>query len=86
MVAGGTIESAHLFFASFDSPAFTAPTPFFALEKGPARGLVNGDAAVPALLGPDIAALVADESAWEEVVFDRPEEVPISYAHPAQAV
>ncbi len=33
-----------------------------------------------------LRALVADESAWEEVVFDRPEEVPISYAHPAQAV
>lgn len=33
-----------------------------------------------------LRALVADESAWEEVVFDRPEEVPISYAHPAQAI
>ena len=33
-----------------------------------------------------LRALVADESAWEEVIFDRPEEVPISYAHPAQAV
>ena len=33
-----------------------------------------------------LRALVADESAWEEVIFDRPEEVPISYAHPAQAI
>jgi UDP-3-O-[3-hydroxymyristoyl] N-acetylglucosamine deacetylase len=33
-----------------------------------------------------LRALMADESAWEEVVFDHPEEVPISYAHPAQAV
>ncbi len=33
-----------------------------------------------------LRALTADESAWEEVVFDTPEEVPISYAHPAQAV
>ena len=33
-----------------------------------------------------LRALVVDESAWEEVIFDRPEEVPISYAHPAQAI
>jgi UDP-3-O-[3-hydroxymyristoyl] N-acetylglucosamine deacetylase len=33
-----------------------------------------------------LRALMADQSAWEEVIFDHPEEVPISYAHPAQAV
>ncbi len=33
-----------------------------------------------------LRALVAEESTWEEVVFDAPAESPISYAHPAQAV
>jgi UDP-3-O-[3-hydroxymyristoyl] N-acetylglucosamine deacetylase len=32
-----------------------------------------------------LRTLIADESAWEEVVYDDPAEVPISYAHPAQA-
>ena len=33
-----------------------------------------------------LKALCADKSAWEEVTFDDPESVPVSYAHPAQAV
>ena len=65
----GTVESARLLFASFESPHFTAPTPFFAQEKGPAKGLLQGDAAVPVLLGPDVAGLVADEGPRSRVVF-----------------
>lgn len=67
--SGGTIESGHLLFAAFDAVYFTAPTPFFAQEKGPAKGLLQGEAAIPALLGPDVAGLVADESPRSRVVF-----------------
>ena len=33
-----------------------------------------------------LRTLIADRSAWEEVVFEDPSTAPISYAHPAQAV
>lgn len=33
-----------------------------------------------------LRAMLADANAWEEVSFDDPTQVPISYAHPAQAV
>ena len=33
-----------------------------------------------------LRTLIADKSAWEEVVFEDPSTAPISYAHPAQAV
>lgn len=33
-----------------------------------------------------LRALVADQSAWEEVSFDDEDAAPISYAHPAQAI
>ncbi|HET7358707.1 MAG TPA: UDP-3-O-acyl-N-acetylglucosamine deacetylase [Rhodanobacteraceae bacterium] len=33
-----------------------------------------------------LRALLADEAAWEEVTFKDPQQAPISYVHPAQAV
>jgi len=33
-----------------------------------------------------LRTLIADRSAWEEVVFEDPSTAPISYAHPAQAI
>ncbi|MFO0759784.1 MAG: hypothetical protein U0359_25070 [Byssovorax sp.] len=66
---GGSIEAGHLLFASFDAPNFTAPSPFFPLEKGPAKGTTQGDAAIPALINPDTAAVIADENARTRVVF-----------------
>ena len=49
----------------------------------PARRVVHNDCKINNLL---LRELLEQTSAWEEVTFDDSEAIPVSYAHPAQAV
>ena len=59
--AQAQVEATRLRFAAFDAPTLTAPTPLFPTAKGPVHGLLTNETAVPALLGPGSAALVAED-------------------------
>jgi hypothetical protein len=64
-----TVEAARISFGSLDASELNAPSPLFPDLKGPAKGILINDSAVPAVLSPDLAALVADESPRHTVVF-----------------
>lgn len=67
--AEGTVESTRLFFGAVDAPLLTAPTPLFPQQNGPAKGLLQTGAAIPAVLAPDVAALIAEEKPRRPVIF-----------------
>lgn len=63
------LGAAQLAFAAFDAASLTAPTPLFPTLKGPVEGLLQTDSALPAVLAPDSAALVAEETPKKPFVF-----------------
>lgn len=70
VVAGtSTVEAARISFGALDASELNAPSPLFPDIKGPARGILLNDSALPAVLSPDLAALIADESPRHTVVF-----------------
>lgn len=56
------VEGARVAFATFDTPSLAVATPLFPTPKGPVTGLLQTVSAVPALLGPDSVALVAEDA------------------------
>jgi hypothetical protein len=56
------VEAARLAFGALDGPSLTAPTPLFPTEKGPAKGLLQTAAAIPAVLSPDSAAMIVEDA------------------------
>jgi len=64
-----TVEAARISFGSLTASELNAPSPLFPDLKGPAKGILLNDSAFPAVLSPDLAALVADESPRHTVVF-----------------
>ncbi len=62
------VEAARLRFAAFDSPTLTAPTPLFPTTAGPVKGLLTNEVAIPAILGPGSAALVAEDAPRKLVI------------------
>lgn len=67
--ATSTVEAARVSFGALDAQELNAPSPLFPDIKGPAKGLLQNDSAVPAILSPDLTALIADESPRHTVVF-----------------
>jgi hypothetical protein len=63
------LSAAQLAFATFDATSLTAPTPLFPTLKGPVQGLLQTEGAVPAVLAPSSAALIAEESPRKPFVF-----------------
>jgi hypothetical protein len=63
------LAGARLTFAAFDAPTLTAPTPLFPTAKGPVEGTLETESAVPAVLGPDSAALIGGETPRKAFVF-----------------
>ncbi len=69
-VAGtSTVQAARISFGALDASELNAPSPLFPDLKGPARGILVNDSALPAVLSPDLAALIAEESPRHTVVF-----------------
>ena len=64
-----TVEAARISFGTLEASELNAPSPLFPDLKGPAKGVLLNDSALPAVLSPDLAALVADESPRHTVVF-----------------
>jgi hypothetical protein len=56
------VEGARIAFGTFDTPSLAVATPLFPTPKGPVQGLLQTVSAVPALLGMDAAALVAEDA------------------------
>ena len=56
-------------FAAFDSAALTAPTPLFPSLTGPVEGTVQTESAVPALLAPDSAVLIGEQTPRKPFLF-----------------
>ena len=56
------VEAARLAFGAFDAASLTAATPLFPTVKGPATGLLQTGSAIPAVLSPDSAAMIVEES------------------------
>jgi hypothetical protein len=56
------LGAGRLGFADFASDSLTAPTPLFPTLKGPAEGILQTDSALPIVLAPDSAALIAEET------------------------
>jgi len=67
-VSNATVETVRLLFAAPEAPALTAPTPLFPTQKGPATGLLQAELALPAVLAPDSAALIAEEAPRKPVI------------------
>lgn len=65
----GTVEAARLLFATFESPTLSPPSPLFPALTGPAKGLLQTDGAIPALLSAGSAALVGEEGPRKPFVF-----------------
>lgn len=64
------LEAAHLSFATFEtSSTLTSPTPLFPTVKGPVTGVIQMESAVPAVLGADSAALIAEETPRKANIF-----------------
>jgi hypothetical protein len=63
------LGAAHLAFATFEATSLTAPTPLFPTLKGPVQGLLQTESAVPAVLAPGSAALIAEESPRKSFMF-----------------
>jgi hypothetical protein len=63
------LAAARLSFASLDAPSLTPPTPLFPTAKGPVDGTLQTESALPAVLAPDSAALVAEETPKKLVLF-----------------
>jgi hypothetical protein len=68
-VGDGTVESTRLLFGAVDAALLTAPMPLFPQQNGPAKGLLQTGAAIPAVLAPDSAALIAEERPRRPVIF-----------------
>lgn len=64
-----TVEATRLAFATFEATSLTAPTPLFPTAKGPVTGVLQTDSAVPVVLGPDSAALIAEEAPKKPFLF-----------------
>jgi hypothetical protein len=64
-----TVEAARVSFGTLDAQELNAPSPLFPDLKGPARGVLVNDSAIPAVLSPDLTALIADESPRHTMVF-----------------
>jgi hypothetical protein len=64
-----TVQAARVSFGALDAQELNAPSPLFPDIKGPATGLLQNDSAVPAILSPDLTAIIADESPRHTVVF-----------------
>ncbi len=67
--ATSTVEAARVSFGALDAKELNAPSLLFPDITGPAKGLLQNDSAVPAILSPDLTALVADEAPRRTVVF-----------------
>jgi hypothetical protein len=63
------LATTRLSFAAFDSTTLTAPTPLFPTLKGPVEGTLQTESAVPALLAPDSAALIGEETPRKPFLF-----------------
>jgi hypothetical protein len=59
--AQAQVEATHLRFATFEASSLMAPTPLFPTAKGPVVGLLTNESAIPALIAPGSAALVAED-------------------------
>jgi hypothetical protein len=57
----GAVDAIRLSFAALDATSLGPPTPLFPSPKGPSKGTVVAEAAVPAILSADYAAMVAEE-------------------------
>jgi hypothetical protein len=66
--AQAQVAATRLRFASLDASSLMAPTPLFPTAKGPVEGLLTNETAIPALLGPGSAALVAEDPPKQPVV------------------
>jgi hypothetical protein len=65
----GTVQAARVLFATLDAPTLTAPSPLFPDPRGPAKGTVQNDAALPAVLSADLTALLGDEGPRKTSIF-----------------
>jgi hypothetical protein len=63
------LAATRLSFGAFDAASLTAPTPLFPTIKGPVKGVLQTESAIPALLGPDSAALIGEETPRKAFVF-----------------
>lgn len=63
------VEAAKLTFTTLDDEKLPVATPFFPTPKGPVTGLLQTASAIPALLGPGSAALVAEEAPRKAVIY-----------------
>jgi hypothetical protein len=63
------LEPTKLFFAALDAESLTAPTPLFPTVKGPVKGVLQTEGAIPALISAGSAALIAEESPKKWFVF-----------------
>ena len=70
-IAAGTstLQAARVSFGTLDAQELNAPSPLFPDIKGPAKGVLQNDSAIPAILSPDLTALIAEESPRHTVVF-----------------
>lgn len=67
--ATSTLQAARVSFGTLDGQELNAPSPLFPDIKGPAKGLLQNGGAIPAVLSPDLTALIAEESPRHTVVF-----------------
>jgi hypothetical protein len=63
------LAAARLSFASFDAPTLTPPIALFPTAKGPVDGTLQTESALPAVLAPDSAALIAEETPKKLILF-----------------
>ena len=64
-----TLQAARVAFGTLDGQELNAPSPLFPDIKGPAKGILTNDSAIPAVLSPDLTAMIAEESPRHTVVF-----------------